>query len=387
MLAAGLLLALLVLAVPAAASAVQIHAHRGGPNVDGVASFGENSMSAFSHSAAAGFVIEMDLARTSDGVVVAMHDSTLDRTTDCAGKVSDITWVDLAACRIDRIGMGDVRQDLAPGDPRLEPVPSLSQVIELLKTTGARANIEVKNLGVANVDFPVEVYEQLSGSGLSSKQVIIQNFDDASLAEAPAHYPGIETSLLSLGLFNDALAIDAAQAVSADWVSPEWPISAKFVSRAHAAGLKIVPWTIDEPDQLLEAGGLGVEAVITNDPTLADSLIGDRPEPEVSMRLPVRSVKARPGRIASFRVEVKNSGDAISGSLQLRAGFPKSALVPTRPSVRMLKPVDAGAVTVVRQSFRVRRSVKPGRVITVRLRLTGSGDPVRMKQLIRVPGP
>ena len=60
LLAAGLLLATVLLIAPTFASAIQIHAHRGGPNVDGVASFGENSMSAFSHSAAVGFVIEMD---------------------------------------------------------------------------------------------------------------------------------------------------------------------------------------------------------------------------------------------------------------------------------------------------------------------------------------
>ena len=385
LLAAGLLLATVLLIAPTFASAIQIHAHRGGPNVDGVASFGENSMSAFSHSAAVGFVIEMDLARTSDGVVVAMHDSTLDRTTDCTGKVADMTWVELTGCRIDRIGIGDVRQDLPPGDPGLEPVPSLAQVIELLKTTGARANIEVKNLGVANVDFPVEVYDQLSGSGLSPKQVIIQNFDDASLSEAPSHYPGIETSLLSLGIFNDALAIDAAQSVNADWVSPEWPISAEFLSRAHAAGLKVVPWTIDESDQMIEAARLGVEAVITNDPTLAEGLIGDRPA--VSMRLPSPTVRARPGRKVRFSVQVRNLGDAASGPLRLKVGFPKSALVPVRPTGRELAPVAAGETTVVRQVFRVRRNVKPRRLINLRLRLDGSEAPIIKTQRIRVTGP
>ena len=327
----------------------------------------------------------MDLARTSDGVVVAMHDSTLDRTTDCTGKVADMTWVELTGCRIDRIGIGDVRQDLPPGDPGLEPVPSLAQVIELLKTTGARANIEVKNLGVANVDFPVEVYDQLSGSGLSPKQVIIQNFDDASLSEAPSHYPGIETSLLSLGIFNDALAIDAAQSVNADWVSPEWPISAEFLSRAHAAGLKVVPWTIDESDQMIEAAGLGVEAVITNDPTLAERLIGDRPA--VSMRLPSRTVRARPGSRARFSVEVRNLGGAASGPLRLKVGFPKSALVPVRPPGRDLAPVAAGETTVVRQVFKVRRTVRPGRLIALRLRLDGSEAPIIKTQRIRVTGP
>lgn len=385
MLGAGLLLVAILLGIPASASAVQIHAHRGGPNVNGAAAYGENSMSAFSHSAAAGFVIEADLARTSDGVVVAMHDSTLDRTTDCAGKVADMTWAELTGCRIDRIGIGEVRQDLPPGDPGLEPVPSLAQVIELLKASGARANIEVKNLGVANVDFPVEVYDQLSGSGLSPSQVIIQNFDDASLSEAPSHYPGIETSLLSLGIFNDALAIDAAQSVNADWVSPEWPISADFLSRAHAAGLKVVPWTIDESDQMIEAARLGVEAVITNDPTLAEGLIGDRPA--VSMRLPSPTVRARPGRKVRFSVQVRNLGDAASGPLRLKVGFPKSALVPVRPTGRELAPVAAGETTVVRQVFRVRRNVKPRRLINLRLRLDGSEAPIIKTQRIRVTGP
>ena len=57
----------------------------------------------------------------------------------------------------------------------------------------------------------------------------------------------------------------------ADIISPGWPIDAAYVDRAHAAGSKVVPYTLDDIDDLVEAAAIGVDAVITNDPALAET--------------------------------------------------------------------------------------------------------------------
>ena len=55
--------------------------------------------------------------------------------------------------------------------------------------------------------------------------------------------PDVETSLLSLG--SSLGNIDTARAAGYDWVSPQWPLTPEYIAKAHAAGLRVVPYTID----------------------------------------------------------------------------------------------------------------------------------------------
>jgi glycerophosphoryl diester phosphodiesterase len=360
-----------LLFLPVASSAATIHAHRGGPNLEGVAAFGENSMSAFRNAAESGWVVEMDLARTSDGVAVAMHDDTLDRTTDCDGKVDERTWAELAGCRIDRIGIGDPRQSLSPGDPRLEPIPDLGSIVDLLEETGATANMEVKNLGTGDFSFASEVYSQLAASGLPPGQVIVQNFIQGNLEQAPVLFPGVATSYLTLGFLPIDLVVDTAVAAGYDWVSPQWPITARFVARARAEGLRIAPWTIDDPADLLEAGRLGVDAVISNDPARAERLIG--PRPAISFRSMNPTVRSSPGRVLNIRLRIENRGDADSGGLTVSAAFPSAALRIIGPVRRGIGIVPAGEVRNLAIWFRLRPTARTGSRPRLRFRLLTSG--------------
>jgi glycerophosphoryl diester phosphodiesterase len=353
---------------PVSSPAATIHAHRGGPLVDGAAAFAENSMSAFRNAAEHGWVSEMDITETSDGVTVAMHDDTLDRTTNCEGEVNETTWAELSDCRIDRIGIDDAKETLPPGDPRLEPVPSLDEIIDMLKETGATANIEVKDFG----SLAPKVYTQLADSGLDPQQAIIQNFYQSNLAPVPALYPGAATSLLTLLLLNDTAAIQSAIEFGYDWVSPQWPISAEFMSRARAAGLRVAPWTIDDEQSLLEAGALGVDAVISNDPTLADRLIG--PRPKVGMKAAPRSARSRPGRSQVLTLRIRNTGDGASGKLTLKTTFPKSLMYVVGSPTRQIGRLAPDSLRRVEVKFRMRRSARPGRVGKVRFRLNIAGD-------------
>lgn len=72
-----------------------VSAHRGGP----MPGYPENALETFENATKLGAnFVEMDMALTSDGVIVLMHDSTLDRTTTCIGLVISITYEDLLKC-------------------------------------------------------------------------------------------------------------------------------------------------------------------------------------------------------------------------------------------------------------------------------------------------
>lgn len=381
LLSASLLLALLLPALPA--SALQIHAHRGGPVAEGVAAFGENSMPAFRNAAARGWVIELDLARTSDGVAVVMHDDSLSRTTDCEGDVAARTMAEIAGCRIDRIGIGDARQDLAPGDPRLSPVPTLADVLDLLEETGARANIEVKNLLEGDESFPPAVYAQIAASPVARRQVIVQNFLPPNLATVPDLLPGAQTSLLTLNFLNESLGFDWAVDGGYDWVSPEGPVTREYVTRAHSAGFNVVPWTVDDAEGLRAAAATAADAVITNDPALAERLVG--PRPRLLLRALPRRLVLRPGRVTRVSARVFNRGDAASrpGRIQARPSGPAARLAGS--GFRRIAAVPAGGVRTVSFPFRLKRRLNPGRRGAVRFTLSVPGmKPVAVTRPVTV---
>ena len=80
---------------------VMVVAHRAGWKVNGVPVRAENSFAAIDHAATSGIeMVELDIRRSKDGVLVIMHDETLDRTTNCQGRVADWTLTALRRCRL-----------------------------------------------------------------------------------------------------------------------------------------------------------------------------------------------------------------------------------------------------------------------------------------------
>jgi glycerophosphoryl diester phosphodiesterase len=271
-------LVLLVLAPATAVAAVpQIHAHRGGPQQLGQPAFAEETMPAFRDAwEQRGAVLELDVKLSADGVPAAIHDDTLDRTTVCTGPVSDRTWADLRAnCPSDVIGI-DPHPTAAPRRP--VPMASLAAVLAYAKRSGAPLNIEIKNIPGDNDFDPSPAYAQavvdvIRASGVPLSQVIVQSFWPPNLDVVAAELPGAQTSLLTFSPVSTA-GPEFAAARGYDWWSPEWPVTAADVARAHAAGVKVAPWTVDTPDGIRAVATAGADAVITNDPVMARRALG-----------------------------------------------------------------------------------------------------------------
>lgn len=108
-----------------------VAAHRGQPDPTAA----ENAMSSFRASLAAGVpFLEIDVATTSDGVLVLMHDDTLDRTTTGSGEVIDRTWAEIRRLKLKRAG----------GVVLDEGVPRLADVLMWGRKAGARFEVDVK---------------------------------------------------------------------------------------------------------------------------------------------------------------------------------------------------------------------------------------------------
>ena len=186
------LLVLLCLPAAAVAAGPEIHAHRGGSVLAGVPTFGEETMPAFRYAwEVERAVLELDVKLTSDRVPVVIHDDTLDRTTDCAGAVSSVTAAQFAACRVDVLGSGG---STAPA-PVPIPTATLAEVLAYARDSGARLNLEIKNLPGDN-DFDVTsayattVIDAIKASGFPVGRLIVQSFWPANLDVAAAQLPG-----------------------------------------------------------------------------------------------------------------------------------------------------------------------------------------------------
>jgi glycerophosphoryl diester phosphodiesterase len=271
---------LFALAPPAIAATPGIHAHRGGTVVNGKARFAEESLSAYKNAARNGFVLEVDAKLTEDRVPVALHDATLDRTTHCTGELRTFTLAELAGCRTDVLG--------SPGSPlptrpatKPAPIITIRALLDYAKRAGAKVNLEIKNVpGDPDFDstpaYANSVMAAVLASRIPRSQLLIQSFISTNLDVARQRMPGVATSLLSVQAINEAF-LQAAADKNYDFISPEWPVSADYVSRAHGMGLDVAPFTLDAAADVRAARSARVDALITDDPLMAGRALGLRP--------------------------------------------------------------------------------------------------------------
>jgi glycerophosphoryl diester phosphodiesterase len=277
----ALVLAMLfVVAPPAFAAAPAIHAHRGGTVVNGKARYAEESIVAYKNAARNGFVLEVDAKLTEDRVPVALHDATLDRTTNCSGELRTFTLSELASCRTDVLG--------SPGSPlptrgaaRPVAIATIAQVLAFARRTGTKVNLEIKNVpGDPDFDstpaYANSVMDAVLASRIPRSQLIIQSFISTNLDVARQRMPGVTTSLLSVQAINEAF-LQAAADKNYDFISPEWPVTADYVRRAHGQGLDVAPFTLDSAADVRAAKRTKVDAVITDDPLMTARALGLRP--------------------------------------------------------------------------------------------------------------
>ena len=220
----------------------------------------ENTLAAFEAAARAGADgIEFDVQLSGDGVPVVMHDATVDRTTDGAGRVDELTAADLG-----RLDAGS----WFSSEFRSEAVPTLDAVLDWAHTNTLTLHIELKDGptmrgdGLANA-----VTETLERADLSHRAVL-SSYNHARLVEARAREPQLRTAILyDFGLYEpwDYVRSLGASAIHCRW---DWT-DASLVQRARAHAIAVRAFGADDEHALhamLHGAGAGV---ITPEPELA----------------------------------------------------------------------------------------------------------------------
>ncbi len=223
-------------------------AHRGG-----AAGGLENSLKAFARAVDLGYrYLETDVHATADGVLLAFHDSTLDRVTDQRGRVAALPYAQVRRARIGG----------------REPIPTLE---ELLGTwPDVRVNVDVK--GVLAIDPLIEVLRRTG----AVDRVCVASFSGRRLeAVRRAVGPRLCTALGPRGVATlraaslhrrlHGLAPRRHPCVQVpDRVPGLRVVTPGLLDLAHERGLRVHVWTVDDADEMSRLLDLGVDGLMTD---------------------------------------------------------------------------------------------------------------------------
>jgi glycerophosphoryl diester phosphodiesterase len=298
-----------------AAFAFDLDGHRG---ARGLAP--ENTLAAFRRALAIGVTtLEMDLAVTRDGVLVISHDAFLNpdlvRTSDgrwLAQKGPAIRMLTLDELKRYDIGRIDPQSSYAAQFPAQqaadgERFPTFAEVIDLVKASGkpVRLNIETKISPVEpaqTVDpatFAQLVANAVRDAGISQR-VTVQSFDWRTLVEIRQRAPSIPTVCLTIETESNDNVNPAADRPSpwtagfdvrahggsvpqlahaascASW-SPFWRNATQArIDEAHALGLQVLPWTVNEPADMARLIDARVDGIISDYPDRLRRVMTDK---------------------------------------------------------------------------------------------------------------
>ena len=198
--------------------------------------------------------VEIDVRATADGAIVLMHDATLTRTTGDPRTIASVSLTELATVRIRSM----------PGYAETEPVPTLAAVLDRVNGRGLLV-VEVKDAGIERAVAAV-----IRDRGAESR-CWIWAFDPAVASACRSALPAVPAALLSApgsGAqygYDSALNVAATAGLAAVSLHHSL-VDDDIVRAAHARGLQIYTWSVDEPRDIRKVIGAGVDAVCGNFP-------------------------------------------------------------------------------------------------------------------------
>jgi glycerophosphoryl diester phosphodiesterase len=280
----------------------------------------ENTLAAFTRALALGVsALELDCGMTRDGVVVVTHDPELnpDLTRDTSGHflaatgppVVTLSYAELQSYDVGRLKPGSAYAARFPAQQPVdgERIPRLADVLELVRTRGrgrVRVAVEVKTfpdrppqLTAAPDAFAAALERDLQATG-SASLVEIMAFDWRVLTAVQRLMPQVATVALTeqqggydtvgIGAARpspwlagldprrfDGSVVRLVKASGAGLWGPDYlDLDAGRVAEAHSLGLRVVPWTVNDPADMERMLAFKVDGITTDRPDVLRSLLG-----------------------------------------------------------------------------------------------------------------
>lgn len=246
--------------------------------------------------AAGAHALELDVHATVDGELVVCHDATVDRTTNATGAIAGMTlaevqvldnaywWVPGEVVAFGRDPSAYPLRGAAPEDAELR-IATLREVLEAFP--GVFLNLDIKQTAPAVRPYEAALAGLLREYGRRD-DVIVASFHDAALLAFTTIAPEISVSAGTLAV---AQFWQAVQAGAGDEELPQTTFDAlqvpagyegrvivddRFVKRAHERGVAVHVWTIDEAQEMRDLLDVGVDAIMTDRPTVLSAVLAQR---------------------------------------------------------------------------------------------------------------
>ena len=271
----------------------------------------ENTLPAFAKALAIGVnTLELDIAVTSDNIIVITHNPKLQAETtrdkdgawldETGPAIHSLTLQQIKSYDVGRLKSGTKYQARFPQQQGLDGVsiPTLVELIQLIKRSGntqVRLNIETKLQPKKPELYPdPDIFIDLLLKTLKRQdfvnRVTIQSFDWRSLQEVQKQAPAIPTSYLTVqqGWMDniqsgepgpsiwtagydidnyDGNTVEMIKAAGGNiWSSHHRNVSSSSINQAHALGLKVKVWTVNNTDRMQTLINMGVDGIITDYP-------------------------------------------------------------------------------------------------------------------------
>ena len=243
----------------------------------------ENTLVGFERAIAEGVdVLEFDVQMTADGEVVVIHDDTVDRTTDGAGAVAELTWTRLRALDAAH------HFDPAAGHPLRGTgvgIPLLAEVLE--RFPDVKVTIELKE--APQPDF-VERVIAITRE-LAPERAILASFSQRLLNVVRRQAPEIPTNLsndeirwfvighwvgLAGWLRSPGRVLQVPRFSDHDHDRGIRVVTQRLLRAAHRSGRSVQVWTINDPALMHELLDLGVDGITTDRPDVLNAVLAER---------------------------------------------------------------------------------------------------------------
>jgi glycerophosphoryl diester phosphodiesterase len=255
----------------------------------------ENTLAGFAAARALGVdAIECDVILTADGRAAVTHDPTLDPdlVRDHAGNwiappgpaVASMT---LAALRAFDVGRARPGSALARQFPRQRPVdgariPVLEEVFAALAGSAVTLDVELKSEPGDADEVPAALAACVLAVAASwpAQRLAVRSFDWRGLLAVRRQRPALPLGFLTETTDPATLRRVLAEAQPGDTWAPEHAeLSPASIAAAHAAGLRVEPWTVNEADDMRRLIDAGVDGLCTDYPDLARAVSRQRAVP------------------------------------------------------------------------------------------------------------
>jgi glycerophosphoryl diester phosphodiesterase len=261
-------------------------AHRGG-----AAHAPENSWRAFEHAVGLGYgYLETDLQATADGVLIAFHDRTLQRVTGQPGRIARMSHRDLSGALIGGTEPIPLLEDLLAAWPDvrfnidLKDSPAIAPLADVLRRTAAWDRVCVISFSASRLRAARRVFERQVCMAASPIGAAVVRFGVPRDAREPHQVGTVRTWLTpearpkptaSERRPHVALAERLARTGVRCAQVPAAVATEAFVGRAHALGLQVHAWTINDTATMTSLLDIGVDGIMTDETVaLRDVLIG-----------------------------------------------------------------------------------------------------------------